>query len=83
MQLDKLDGLPNSQGLTSNSGDNLLEVANFVREATMSEQNEKVDSQWIEPKTFQEAYNHLDLVQRKKWRAGIRKEFRDMISQKV
>ena len=41
----------------------------------MNEQDEKVEANYVEPKTFQEAYNHPDPVQRKIWRAGMRKEF--------
>ncbi|KAG7347265.1 reverse transcriptase RNA-dependent DNA polymerase [Nitzschia inconspicua] len=36
-----------------------------------------------EPKTFQEAWNHPDPEERKKWREAIRKEFHDMIVRKV
>mmetsp|Transcript_10575 Transcript_10575/g.23465 ORF Transcript_10575/g.23465 Transcript_10575/m.23465 type:complete len:546 (+) Transcript_10575:97-1734(+) len=36
-----------------------------------------------EPKTFDEAWNHPDPEERKKWRESIRKEFRDMINRKV
>jgi len=32
----------------------------------------------IEPTTFQDAYNHPNPSQRKKWREAIKKEFRDM-----
>jgi len=32
----------------------------------------------IEPTIFQDAYNHPDPSQRKKWREAIKKEFRDM-----
>jgi len=32
----------------------------------------------IEPTIFQDAYNHQDPSQRKKWREAIKKEFRDM-----
>ena len=35
------------------------------------------------PESFQEAYNHPDEKLRAKWRAGIRKEFHDMIVRKV
>ena len=36
-----------------------------------------------EPKTFREAWDHSDPVQREKWRTAIRKEFHDMISRGV
>ena len=36
-----------------------------------------------EPHTFNEAWNHPDMEQRKKWRDAIRKEFRDMINRGV
>ena len=70
-QLDRLDNLTSR---CSEAGrDNLLETANFVRETTMKEQDEKVKPQYVEPKTFQKAYNHPDPVQRKFWREGIQK----------
>ena len=37
------------------------------------------DDTYDNPKTFQEAWNHPDLEERKKWREAIRKEFNDMI----
>ena len=37
------------------------------------------DDTYENPSTFQEAWNHLDEEERKKWREAIRKEFRDMI----
>ena len=77
-QLDRLDGLPSDSG----SG-RALEVVNFVRGKIMNEQDVKVKADYVEPKTLQEAYNHPDPVQRKMWRDGIRKEFRDMINRKV
>ena len=42
---------------------------------------EKLDNE--EPECFQDAWNHSDPVQCKKWRAAIRKEFHDMIKRKV
>ena len=40
-------------------------------------------AEYIEPKTFREAWDHPDLVQREKWREAIRKEFRDMLRRGV
>ena len=37
----------------------------------------------VEPSSFQEAWNHPDPEQRKKWRGAIRKEFSDMIKYQV
>ncbi|KAG7336872.1 reverse transcriptase RNA-dependent DNA polymerase, partial [Nitzschia inconspicua] len=41
------------------------------------------EGKFEEPKTFQEAWNHPDPEERKKWREAIRKEFHDMIVRKV
>ena len=35
----------------------------------------------VEPRTFQEAWNHLNLEQCRKWREAIRKEFRTSLAQ--
>ena len=82
LHLEKLEELASRNEETGR--DNLLETANFVREAVMKNQ-EGVEKpmKYVEPKTFQEAYNHPDPKQRKLWREGIRKEFRDMINRKV
>ena len=77
-QLDKLDGVT-----TRNRGESLLETANLILEAAMQKQEVKEKSKYVEPKTFQEAYNHVDPVQRDFWRKAIRKEFRDMTNRKV
>jgi hypothetical protein len=42
-----------------------------------------MDSGYDDPKTFEEAWNHPDPVEREKWREAIRKEFRDMIKRSV
>ena len=42
-----------------------------------------IDSGYMEPKTFKQAWEHTDLEERKKWRDAINKEFHDMISKKV
>ena len=42
---------------------------------------EKLDNE--EPECFEDAWNHSNPVQRKKWRDAIRKEFHDMIKRKV
>ena len=49
----------------------------------MESQSEKVTSQYVEPKTFDEAWNHPDPKKREFWRSAVRKEFRDMIVRKV
>ena len=49
----------------------------------MESQSKKVTTQYIEPKTFDEAWNHPDPKQRKFWRSAVRKEFKDMITRKV
>ena len=80
-ELDRLDGLTprNSDSVRVNR----IEVANIVREVSMESQSEMVTSQYVEPRTFEEAWNHPDPKQREFWRSAIRKEFRDMISRKV
>ena len=49
----------------------------------MESQNEKVNPEYTELTTFEEAWNHPDPVQREFWRSAIRKEFRDMDARKV
>ena len=79
----ELDCLDWSTLRNSNSGRvNQIEVANIVREVSMENQSEKVTSQYVEPKTFDEAWNHPDPKQQEFWRSTIRKEFRDMVSRK-
>ena len=41
------------------------------------------ESDYLEPQTFSEAWEHPDATEREGWRAGIRKEFRDMLSKQV
>ena len=41
-----------------------MEVANIVREVSMESQSKKVTYQYVEPKTFDEAWNHPDPKQR-------------------
>ena len=79
-QLDHLDGLTprNSNSRRVNH----IEIANIVREVSIESQDEKVTSQYVEPKTFDEAWNHPDPKQQEFWRSTIRKEFRDMVSRK-
>ena len=80
-ELGLLDGLTPRN---SNSGRvNQIEVANIVREVSMESQSEMVTSQYVEPKTFDEAWNHPDPKQRKFLRSAVRKEFKDMIARKV
>ncbi|CAJ1934699.1 unnamed protein product, partial [Cylindrotheca closterium] len=47
------------------------------------ENKEAEDTNYKEPKNFQEAWNHPDKYQRDKWREAIRKEFCDMIRRGV
>ena len=62
---------------------NRIEVAKIVREVSMDSQTEKVTSHYIAPKTFEEAWCHLDPKQREFWRSAVRKELKDMIARKV
>ena len=65
------------------------DVSRYLCElACMVKDTEKVSSTistWSnkEPKTFEEAWNHPDPVQRARWRQAILKEFGDMKSRKV
>ena len=60
------------------------EVANLLIDvAKVANDVDDKTTQYVEPKTFQEAWNHPDPVQRAKWREAIRKEFHDMLKRKV
>ena len=62
----------------------VTELANLLIDvAKVAGEVKDVVPQFIEPKTFKEAWNHPDPMQRAKWREAIRKEFRDMIKRKV
>ena len=52
----------------------------FLARETLLEAIETTENNAIleEPKSFQEAWNHEDQVQRNKWRDAIKKEFHDM-----
>ncbi len=41
------------------------------------------ESDYFEPQTFREAWEHPDAIERKGWRAGIWKEFKDMLSKQI
>ena len=74
-ELDRLDRLTPRN---SDSGRvNHIEVANIVREVSMESQSKRVTAQYVEPRTFDEAWNHPDPKQQEFWRSAIRKEFRD------
>ena len=68
-ELDRLDGLTprNSDSVRVNR----IEVANIVREVSMESQSEMVATQYVEPMTFEEAWNHPDPKQREFWRSAI------------
>ena len=57
-ELDPLDGL------ISRNSDlgrvNRIEVAIIVREVSMESQSKQVSTQYVEPRTFDEAWNHPD-----------------------
>ena len=59
----------------------VVETANFLMDIGMIAKENHNDPE--EPTSFQEAYNHPDPVQRKKWREAIKKELRDMIKRGV
>ena len=50
----------------------------------VSMDNKTISSQTcVEPSTYEEAWNHPDPIQRRKWRAAITKEFGNMNKQVV
>lgn len=61
----------------------VTELANILIDVAKVANEAKVVPQYVEPKTFQEAWNHPDPKQRAMWREAIRKEFHDMIKRKV
>jgi histone deacetylase 1/2 len=62
----------------------VTELANLLIDvAKVAGKVKDVMPQYVEPKTFKEAWNHADPMQRAKWREAIRKEFCDMIKRKV
>ena len=62
---------------------NQIEVANIVREVSVESQSEKVTTQYVEPKSLDEAWNHPDPKQHGFLSPVVRKEFKDMIANKV
>ena len=58
----------------------LCEMAEVANETESDDTNA---TQYVEPKTFDEAWNHPDPEQRRKWREAIGKEFGDMGKLKV
>ena len=43
----------------------------------------KKSTQYVEPRSYDEAWNHPDPVQRTKWREAITKEYGDMVKRVV
>jgi len=58
----------------------MIEMATIANEAN---DDSEASKHYVEPKTFNQAWNHPDPVQRAKWREGIRKEFDDMKKRSV
>ena len=58
-------------------------LTDIAREVSTESQSEKVTTEYVEPKTFDEAWNHPNPKQMEFWRSAIRKEFKDMIAKKV
>ena len=63
----------------------VLQISNLMIELSAVTKNDaNLDaSQYIEPKTYEEAWFHPDPVQCRKWREAIAKEFSDMEKRKV
>ena len=57
-----------------------LDVVNIVFESGFYS---AVESDYLEPKSFREAWDQKDLVIRELWQNAIRKEIRDMIRRGV
>ena len=57
-----------------------MDYINLIREVAFVT---AIMSDLEEPLTFQEAWHHPHLQERAKWRAAIRKEFKDMINRGV
>ena len=67
-------GRENVTGLTPS------EIAHFLIDVcNIAWPGDKNPTEYEEPNSFQEAWNHHDKKQRVKWREAIRKEFHDMI----
>jgi hypothetical protein len=62
------------ESVENEDDENLPEVAAYAG---------AVESDWGEPKTFSDAWNHPNEYIRKKWREAIRKEIREMINKGV
>ena len=58
----------------------LIDIANVM---TNENSNDDSNPNFIEPKTFDEAWNHQDPHQRRKWLTAILKEFADMEKRKI
>ena len=55
----------------------------MIKNKDMKTEDEDEQIKFEEPRTFREACDHPDSIQRMKWRETIHKEFRDMIRRGV
>jgi len=86
------DCLPSCEEIVSATIDCLPNFAFYTRNQVLTPATNELhtldfegafEQHMLEPTTFEEAYHHEDPEQCKKWRAAIRKEFRDMSNRGV
>ncbi|KAL7554939.1 hypothetical protein ACHAWF_018502 [Thalassiosira exigua] len=71
-----------SRAISTKSG-GFFGFLNLERCNVAQSKPEEERQDYIEPKTFREAWDHSDPFQRKQWHWEIRKEFHDMIKRGV
>ena len=55
----------------------------LITNALLEDCELNTEIKWEEPNSFNEAWHHQDLEERKKWREAVGKEFHDMESRNV
>ena len=64
-------------------GTSMMELIAVAKNETDQPIQDKPSTDYIEPKTFDQAWNHSDPEQRRKWREAIGKEYNDMKKRRV
>ena len=59
-------------------GTSMMELIAVAKSETDQPTQDESSTDYIEPKTFDQAWNHADPEQRRKWREAIGKEYNDM-----
>ena len=72
-----------TQSITTDLFNNQMIDQKYTEETANLVTTEPQHPEYIEPKTFQQAYNHEDPLQRTKWREAIGKEMKDMKARNV